>query len=437
MRHLTASIPNASTRTLAAAFMAALFALLLLLPASGQSIFDRTDGEISSGGLSVGVFDDIEDAQLHKNVGADYFDDNGVRTTAYLPIDNPQSYLGTRGSVFAGDTAYLAEGEVSPQQTFFGETLYASNDPVAYNTILITAESDRVTPNADGCAVATVRSARASSSITVQMAETADTDGTTYYQAFVRILDPRAESEDGALAYTSSNGPACVDDVSDVGNVVADYDTGVSQDTTASILARHGDRITIDVAGAGAVTLEVDGEGPELIDITPEDLSYVRSRSLDYSFVVRDDDAGLRHDGELVITADGDYTHVNEDRDHTTTGEPLSVPSGGQISVNGEAADIDLKVWGKGDNFNTAQDITDTGRWTLLGNRPGVAYSFLADTTDLDEGTYYMEVSAFDRVGNVTVSDALDEEGSQPYLFTVDDTDPSTLSRRGPASRTK
>ena len=153
----------------------------------------------------------------------------------------------------------------------------------------------------------------------------------------------------------------------------------------------------------------------------------MRSSRLDFSFTVRDDDSGLRHDGELVVTADGDYTEVNEDRDHATTGEPLSTPSGGQISLNGEAAEIDLKVWDKDANFSTADDMTGTGTWRLLGNRPGVAYSFSADSNDLDEGTYYLEVSAFDRAGNKAVSDALDNEGDQPHLFTVDDTDPSTV----------
>ena len=141
--------------------MAATFALLVLLPAFGQSTFDRTDGRMSSGsGLSVGVFDDIADAQLEKNLRTTYEDG----TIVYLPEDNPedntQAYRGTRGTVSVFDTAYLADGQTSPQQTFFGGTLYASNNPVndeydtngvrtpgegAYNTILITAESDRVT----------------------------------------------------------------------------------------------------------------------------------------------------------------------------------------------------------------------------------------------------------------------------------------------------
>ncbi len=440
MSYPAASVPKVSTRILLSAFIAVFFALLLMLPASGQGNFDRTDGRISSGALSVGVFDNIQDAQLEKNILAIYINDANERTEVYLPLENPGSYVGTQGSHFEGDTAYLANPLASPQQTFFGETLWVSNNRVndfddpdttgvneslsegAYNTILITAERDSVTLPADStCAIATVRNPRANDSITVWMAETAATDGATYYQAFVRVLDPTEENDDGTLVHEESDdGPACT---------AYDPGAGVLHANTASILARHGDRITIDVAGAGEVSLDVDGEGPDLLDITPEDLSYVRSNSHDFSFIVRDNDSGLRHDGELVVTADGDYTELNGDGDHVTSGEPLSLPSGGQIRVNGEAAEIDVKAWDIHGDFSTADDMTGAGRWTLLGNRPGVAYSFVAESTDLDEGTYYMEVSAFDRVGNEAVSDALDGEEADPtrYIFTVDDTDPATV----------
>ena len=107
--------------------MAATFALLVLLPAFGQTTFDRTDGRISSGGLSVGVFDDIADAQLEKNVedrSGKYPDE-----IVYLPVENPGIYLGTRGSVNVLDTAYLANGLASPQHTFFGGTLWVFQRP--------------------------------------------------------------------------------------------------------------------------------------------------------------------------------------------------------------------------------------------------------------------------------------------------------------------
>ncbi len=395
---------------LLAALIAATFASLLLLPASGQ-IFDKTEGKTGSGGFSVGVFSNISDAQLQKNA---------LTANAYgahPPVNPPYSMLPmsdftTAGSHTTNDTAYLANPAVQPQYTYFDGTLWVSNDPAAHNTILITAvNSSRVTAT-NGCVEATVRSGRGAP-ITVQMPVTADTGGNVFYQAFVRVLDPRAEDVD----YESSDGPACVrDDTANPPN----YEDGVTQSQTASILGRHGDTITISIAGAGQVSLEVDGEGPDLTEIMPEHESAWRSGRLDFSFEVRDDDSGLRHDGELVRSLDGDDTQVNGDRDQVTSGEPLTVRSGGSISPNGKAADISLGV-------GRDTDITDIGRWTLLGSRPGVAYEFSARGNNFDEGTYLMEVTARDRAGNQTVSVGWynDNDEPQPYRFTVDDTEPS------------
>ena len=242
--------------------------------------------------------------------------------------------------------------------------------------------------------------------------------GNTFYQAFVRVLDPRAELPQGTPDYESSDGPDCVQDTAS-GEPYYDAD-GVGQTEIASILGRHGDTITISIAGAGQVSLGVDGEGPELTEIMPEHDSAWRSGRLDFSFEVRDDDSGLRHDGELVRSLDGDDTQVNGDRDQVTSGEPLTVRSGGSISPNGKAADISLSV-------GRDTDITDIGRWTLLGSRPGVAYEFSARGNNFDEGGYDMRITARDRAGNRTMSVGWydDNDDPQPYTFTIDDTEPS------------
>ena len=148
-------------------------------------------------------------------------------------------------------------------------------------------------------------------------------------------------------------------------------DADVDQDATASILARHDDVVTVSVKGAGTVSVRVDGDGPELLDVTPADLDYVRSQDLEYAFTVRDDDAGLRHDGELVVTEDGDYTQVNADDDHTTTGEPLSMPSAGEISVNGASAEIDVMVWSKDAHVNTGKGHHGTRALDARGEPSG------------------------------------------------------------------
>ena len=397
----------------------AALASLLLLPVFAQT-FDKTEGKTGSGGFSIGVFDHISDAQLKKNAGPNEYG-------AYPSTNPPYSRLTgiTNDEHATGDPAYLANPLVQPQYTFFDGTLYISNNPAAYNTLLITAVASRVTANAEGCAEATVRSGRAS--ITVQMAETAFTEDGVYYQAFVRVLDPRAELPTG-MEYLSSDGPDCVQDTSVPQGtpIPPNYVDGVDQKNIASILARHGDTITVSIAGAGQVSLKVDGEGPDLREVMPEHESAWRSSRLDFAFEVRDDDSGLRHDGELVVSADGDDTQVNGDRDQVTNGEPLSLSerSGGQISTNGKAADIDLTVWRSGSS--ASGDITDVGRWTLLGSRAGVAYEYSAPGNNMEEGKYFMEVTALDRTGNETVTAAWfnDDDEPQPYEFRVDDTDP-------------
>ena len=63
----------------------------------------------------------------------------------------------------------------------------------------------------------------------------------------------------------------------------------------------------------------------------PENGSAWRSSRLDFEFEVRDGDSGIRHDGELVPSTDGDDTQVNGDGDQDTAGEPLTERSSGQI----------------------------------------------------------------------------------------------------------
>ena len=406
------------------ALAAATVALLALLPASGQS-YDRTFGELGSGaGLSVGVFANISDAQIIKNEVSSY----GAYVPKYSVSATPDlANVGEYGKLTTNDPAYLANPEVQTQHTYFGYTLYVSNDPAAHNTLLITVDASKTTANTDGCAEATVRSSRGS--ITAQLAPTAaDGAGRTYYQAFVRLLDPRAELPAGQ-EYVSSDGPDCVP-APNVNPTPPNYgtDSGVTQEQTPSLLARHGETVTVSVQGAGQVPLTVDGEGPDLRDVMPEHESAWRSSRLNFSFEVRDDDSGIRHDGELIISPDGDDTEVNGDRDQVLGGEPLTRRSGGQVSLNGEAADIDLKVAGSSSGMASAPDITDIGRWTLLGSRPGVAYEFSARGNNMDEGRYFMEVTARDRAGNATTTDAsYDDDGNQPYEFTVDDTEPSVV----------
>ena len=371
-----------SARCLLRPGLAAGVVLLFTLPAFGQTFSDRTDGRIDRGGLSVGVFKDIADAQTAKMERTVYVPTGDV---VYLPVEPPPSAptLGAApGSLTTGDLAYLHDPRVAPRPTLFDRVLYASNSPTAHSTLLITATD--VPGTDEGCAVAEVTST--GGSITVQLAATRD----DRYQAFVRILDA-----DAGEPRPSSDGPSC-----------ADYAGGVAHEQTAAIAAGHGSTVSVRGPGAQRVSIEVDGEGPEFSYVTPEGRR--ESHQGRITFEVRDRDSGLRHDGELVVSADGDYKPVNADGDNETFHEPLSTPSGGLIQRNGKAADIDLRVVVGTDA--DAPDITDTGDWEMLGGRPGVAYFFSAHADFLDVGSHLLGLRAADRVGNVTKTGALHDD---------------------------
>ena len=112
----------------------------------------------------------------------------------------------------------------------------------------------------------------------------------------------------------------------------------------ATLFAKHGDRLTVTTSGgSGQVELVVDGEGPEFTAVTPDDNSVTRSSRLTFSFEVRDDDSGLRHDGESITSPDGDYDEINPDGDHALHGEPLSEePFARRFPRTASRADIDV-----------------------------------------------------------------------------------------------
>lgn len=362
--------------------LAAGAALLFTLTAFGQTFSDRTEGRVDAEGLSIGVFADLADAQ---KAGLEATTYAPTGDTVYLPVEPPPTAPtlgGAPGSLTAGDPAFLHDPRVAPRPTLFNGVLYASNNPGAYNTLLITATD--VPETDEGCAAAEVQGR--SGSIIVQLAPTRD----GRHQAFVRILDPGTPED-----HAPGGGPSC-----------ADYAGGVAHERTAAIAAGHGSTVSVRGPGAGQVSIEIDGEGPEFSYVTPEDRRGAHQGRI--TFEVRDRGSGLRHDGELAVTADGDYKPVNADGDNETFGEPLTVAAGGVLQRNGRAADIDLHVVVGTDA--DAPDITDTGDWEMLEGRPGVGYFFSADVHFPDAGRHVLGMRAVDRVGNVTRTGALHDD---------------------------
>ena len=212
------------------------------------------------------------------------------------------------------------------------------------------------------------------------------------------------------------------------------------QQEIATIFAKHGDRLTVTTsAGSGQIELVVDGDGPDFSAITPEDNTVSRPNRLTFSFEVRDDDSGLSHDGESVLSPDDDYDEINPDGDQHLATEPLSVNPGTLVSSNGKAADIDVNVV-ESTRMNGNGTVTHSSRTRtsarpapgrMAGSRAGVAYSFSASGADKADFPYLYQLRASDRAGNETVTDADDRlSGNQAFVFRVDDIEPDLITAR-------
>ena len=346
----------------AVALIASLCVAALVLLNATPAAANFTEGKVSvgssdSGALTVAVFADIADAQ-----------------------DIVNSHLVSSGAITAGDPIYIRSG-ADPRNTFSNGELYVSNQPDAYNAVLITAivPSFGASASDDSCAMATATNERSRESVDIPLAAAAtdDVNQGKFFQSVMHITDWDSENADG---------PAC-----------GDYVGGTS--ALASLRARDGDRISIAVDGVPPlVDLVVDGEGPEFRVYSPQPDSYLPSVVVDFSFDVRDDGAGLRHDGEFEASADGDPRPANVDGDQITSQEPRSTP-------DGAAADIHVYLSREG---GSAADITQYGshRWRAI--ETGAAYALAVDVNVGGSGSFSLEFVATDRVGNTTTVDAAD-----------------------------
>ena len=330
-------------------------AIILLTPSPAPANF--TEGRLSIGSgsslLTVAVFADIEDAQ------------DGVQD------------ITPSGTITTNHAAYIRNG-ADPRNTFSNNDLYVSNQADAYNAILITATVAGVA--SDACAEATVFNKGSRESVTVLLAPTseAEVDGARTYQGMANVVSRDMEN---------ANGPDC-----------GKYDSdGTSE--LAALRARDGDRLAVTARGVpSAIELVVDGEGPEIRVYSPQPDSYLPSVVVRFSFDVRDDGAGLRHDGEFEPSGDGDPRMVNVDGDQLTSGEPRSTADGG-------TADIHAYLSRAG---GSTLDITPYGSNNWQAIETGAAYALSVDVNVGGSGTFNLEFEATDRTGNRTVVDAAD-----------------------------
>ena len=435
---------------LIATLMAVALSLLIVLPGLAQTQgYDDTRGSLSSGAnLKVDVLSGGTDvdttAAVDESVSSSYFNGKlyvsnfGGRPNADPPVPAALNKVRITATTALNQVELPgADGEKDNRQA-----PNDANPPVLVDTDDFTTvdvneaayENDNVVCDA----LATVKNNNSGRSIKVYMADTdlafpsaLTTDGAAVkMMATFEVISSGDEKRDGVCT-SNHQGTTSSDTSGSPGTAPAADGTGGSSGTGATLTdpaaevmgkipARHGDTLTITVAGVfGSVTLTVDAEGPDFSEIFPENNAYISSNTVKIRFLVTDSDSGLAHDGELDYSrGDTDPRAYNTDDDNNTTSEPRS-------EDNGQARDIDVELDG-GDKSGQGSN-----GWRQRGARAGVSYFMDMAVTNVDGGSNPWYLEAKDRVGNMARTDADEnKDGDQDFSLTVDVSSPEFRSAR-------
>ncbi len=468
--------------------MAVALSLLVILPALAENSI-KTDGQLIKGEteanrVAVGVFSDPLDAQYdwqaftsssealyNRDAKTNTGDDAAVRdpespfmagATAYLLDDIPlvTGVGGLDQASAIGTPSRSALHPADPRNTFYGGTLYVSNQDSAYNTVLITAQrrsseaeeafdSDSADPailDADVyCVTATVTNERTNARMTVPLVNAAAgtlTGDYSKFQNFFEVVDDVNETE-GRTALTCDKFAADTD-----GDGVADAQLAATDfPEPQRIAALSRDILTILVTGdTNVISIRVDGDGPEISSVAPAHGTIQALELLRISFTALDELSGLRHDAEQVLSegphypnGDGDGVVSNLDDDNFESREPLSDPDGRSTDINvwygTDSSEVTASNFADGSD-GSASDISlnANDRWSAV--EVGREYDFqltyvaqpgTSDFADSATNVFWL-VEARDRVGNITRLGAEgddDATGETPYRITIDQEAPN------------
>ena len=396
---------------LIATLMAVALSLLIVIPGLAQS-YDDTRGMLAGGSnMAVFVLDDdaagVERANttltdlVTGGVADTYF--NGSLYVSNNPgKDDPETPAVERAGA-AHNRVKIEAITTAGAKTFPGAVRNAAADNgLGDDTTTLTVDEEEDDYLCDGTAV--IVNNNSGRKITVYMDDVgAIGTRTAVKTAIFEVVSSSIEKQNGTCAHTPA-GTGTPD--SPAGTAVAEV--------PGKIPARHGDTLTVTVAGVtGTVVLVVDGEGPEFSDISPAHKAPLSSQTVRFRFVVTDSDSGLAHDGELDYTrGDRDARAINGDDDNITTSEP-------RATSTGAARDIDVLLDKNDESHN------GSSRWQQRGAVPGVSYALDMPRTNVLEGPHKWQLSATDRAGNNAKTDSDPaKSGNQEFSITVDVSSP-------------
>ena len=329
--------------------MAAALALLVVLPIlASDGKIDKGLGTSVSPRLNVAVFD--EEADI-----------------AVATPDNDSS-----GTVTAGDDLFIDDAGVDPEDTKVGPVLYISNDADAFQVGLVSFEQADET----GAKTVEVKNDDSGEKLILTLS-TAVGDG-KYQGVFFLVAESPGANE---------------------------------------LAAADGDKIIVtspkddlEVETGVIIELIVDGKGPTISAVTPDD-GHIQTKSLvTYGATVVDAGSGLRDDSEIPTGGDPDG-----DSDGITENEPFAIAGGGSADIS-----VFTKLSTDSATSTVDQSSNATGGWAPIDD--GYSFSFNQGGHGSDDHYWYIE--ATDRAGNTKRTDADDDPNDQNHKVTVDDQDP-------------
>ena len=370
--------------------MAAVMALLVILPATAQTVGDSlTDGvdyiSNNDGSVLLAVVPALPDvdpegnnlpAALHESGAApDDFVDAFVNRSLY--VSNAHGEITMRVVDSQADPVVMEV--VDPPELGGSE---------AANVVLVTVTGRTFAATPPDTIEWEVENASTGDDVTLLLYQKA---GTGVYEGYFIVVNPDGNIQDrDARAQVEANA-----------NVIPPV---VAVDQAYAVIgADHGDEIQV----AGHTTdIVVDAEGPVFTDVSPRHRQISNRGTVTIEFTVADEDSGLRDDRGADGTGgrDGD---AFEDEPRA-----LGTPSGSDTHRRGASEDIDVVFDGS--------DVSHLGSVSWREVERGVSYSGVVRTVETDGG-YDWQLTAYDRVRNLAKTDSDDtEEGDQEFTLTVD-----------------
>ena len=266
------------------------------------------------------------------------------------------------GAIAGGESSLRIDGAASnPEDSKFG-VLYISNATPAFDVALVTFLRDGQVNAAKDVEI----DVSSGDSLTLALATTTVDGG---YQAFFTVVP--------------------------------------SEPTGPQVAAGHGDVITITSPFGQIFSMTVDARGPVIAGTSPAEGFITDDLSITFGAVITDANSGLRHDGEGNGDGDGDGTEA----------EPLAITGGASVDI-----DIYTKLDNDDDDGSTDRSgLAGAAGWSSETN----GYSFSFTEAGYTSGNKYWYITATDRAGNETRTDAdEDTDANENYKITIDDSNP-------------